>query len=225
MRIRRETRDVRRETKGPMNVGCAPRTSDFFVMPKVRSAHPTLFNILSLSMECMSLVGRSPKQLQLTSNISHLSRQRGVTLIEMVVFIIVLSIGLTAMVSAMNNHLSNSVDPIVNTRALECAQAKLDEISARKFDENSPTGGVPACGSGESGAVACLGIVPDGDFDDVGDFNSHVDNSDSNCAITVTVVNAGGDLGINADQARRVTVDVVSPGGGRATISTYRTNF
>ena len=153
------------------------------------------------------------------------SNQAGVTLIETVVFIIVLSIGLTAMITAMNNHLSNSVDPIVNIRALECAQAKLDEISARKFDENSPTGGVPACGSGEVGSVACLGIVPDADFDDVGDFHGQVDNSDSNCSISVEVVNAGGDLGVAADQARRVTVDVVSPGGGRATVSTYRTNF
>ena len=156
---------------------------------------------------------------------AHHPLSRGVTLIEMVVFIVVLSIGLTAMVAVLNNHLSNSVDPIVNTRALECAQAKLDEISARKFDENSPTGGVPACGSGEVGAVPCLGIVPDGDFDDVGDFQGQLDNSDSNCSVSVTVTNAGGDLGLSADQARRITVDVTSPGGGYATLSTYRTNF
>lgn len=156
---------------------------------------------------------------------AHHKLSRGVSLIEMVVFIIVVSIGLTAMVLAMNNHLSNSVDPIVHTRALECAQAKLDEISARKFDENSPTGGVPACGSAEQGAVVCAGIAPDGDFDDVGDYSGQVDNTDANCSITVTVANAGGDLGLAADQARRITVDVISPGGGRATLSTYRTNF
>ena len=149
----------------------------------------------------------------------------GVTLIELVVFIIVLSVGLTAMVSALNNHLSNSVDPIVNIRALECAQAKLDEISARKYDENSPTGGVPACGSAEQGAVACLGIAPDGDFDDVGDYSNQVDSSNIDCVVSVSVVNAGGDLGLSPDQAKRITVDVISPGGGRATLSTYRTNF
>ena len=149
----------------------------------------------------------------------------GVTLLEMVVFIVVLSIGLTAMVTVMNNHLSNSIDPIANTRALECAQTKLDEISARKFDENSPTGGVPACGSAEPGAVSCLGINPDTDFDDVGDYSGQVDNSDSNCSVTVTVVDGGGDLGISANQARRITVDVISPGGGRSTLTTYRTNF
>lgn len=153
------------------------------------------------------------------------NNNHGVTLIETVVFIVVLSIGLTAMVKAMNNHLSNSVDPISNTRALECAQAKLDEISARKFDENSPTGGIPACGSAEQGSVACLGIVADSDFDDVGDYNNQVDNSDSNCSITVTVVNGGTDLGLSANQARRITVDVTSPGDGRTSLTTYRTNF
>ena len=156
---------------------------------------------------------------------SRLNKNTGVTLLEMVVFIIVLGIGLTAMVTAMNNHLSNSVDPIVNTRALECAQSKLDEINARKYDENSPTGGVPACGSGEVGAVACAGIAPDGDFDDVGDFAGQLDNANSDCSISVSVVDAGTDLGLSADQARRITVDVVSPGGGRATLSTYRANY
>lgn len=153
-------------------------------------------------------------------------RQRGVTLIELVVFIVVISIGLTAMVLAMNNHLVNSVDPIVQMRALECAQAKLDEITARKFDENSPTGGLPACDSGEPGRPDCLGIAPDGDLDDVGDFDGHTDNTNPDCSIAVSVVNAGSELGLSTDeQARLITVDVVSRGGGRATLSTYRSNF
>lgn len=151
--------------------------------------------------------------------------QRGVTLIELVVFIVVLSIGLTAMVMAMSSHLINSVDPIVQMRALECAQAKLDEITARKFDESSPTGGVPACGSAESGASACTGIAPEAQLDDVGDFAGHSDNSNAECSISVTVVNAGSDLGLPDEQVRLVTVDVSSTGGGRATLSTYRTNF
>jgi MSHA pilin protein MshD len=151
--------------------------------------------------------------------------QCGVTLIELVVFIVVVSIALTAMISAMNYNLIHSVDPVVQMRALECAQAKLDEISARKFDESSPTGGVPACGSAESGAVACTGIAAEGQLDDVGDFAGHIDNSNPDCSISVIVVDAGSDLGLPDEHARRVTVDVTSPGGGRAILSTYRTNF
>jgi MSHA pilin protein MshD len=151
--------------------------------------------------------------------------QRGVTLIELVVFIVVISIALTAMISAMNYNLVNSVDPVVQMRALECAQAKLDEISARKFDENSPTGGVPACGSAETGAVACVGIAAEAQLDDAGDFAGHLDNGNPDCSISVTVVEAGDHLGLPVDQARLVTVEVTSPGGGQATLSTYRSNF
>lgn len=149
----------------------------------------------------------------------------GVTLIELIVFITVISIGLTALVAAINNHLTNSVDPIAQIRALECAQAKLDEITARKFDESTPTGGIPACGSAELGATSCTGIASDAGFDDVGDFNGQVDTSFANCTITVTVVNAGTDLGIPNSQARRITVDVSSSISGRASLSTYRSNF
>lgn len=149
----------------------------------------------------------------------------GVTLIELIVFIIIISIGLTAMVKAFSFYVSNSVDPVVQIRALECAQAKLDEILARKFDENSPSSGLPACGSAEVGANACVGIAIDADLDDVGDFEGHTDNSKTYCTVTVSVVNAGTDLGIANGQARRITVDATSPVGGQATITTYRTNF
>lgn len=150
---------------------------------------------------------------------------KGVTLIELMVFIIIVSVALAAMIAAFNFYVSNSVDPIVQLRALECAQAKMDEIIARKFDESSPTGGIPACGSAEVGAVACNGISVDSDFDDIGDFNGQVDNSNPDCAITVSVVAAGAELSIANDQVRRVTVNVVSPLGGNATLSSYRANY
>jgi MSHA pilin protein MshD len=149
----------------------------------------------------------------------------GITLIELVVFIVIVSVALGALVSALGYYIRNSVDPVVQIRALECAQAKLDEIVARKFDENSPTSGIPACGSAEIGAVPCAGIVADAAYDDVGDFDGEVDNSKSNCTTTVSVVNAGTDLGVANDQVRRITVTAVSPIGGNAMLTTYRANF
>lgn len=152
-------------------------------------------------------------------------QQQGVTLIETIVFIVVIAVTLTAMVNVFTQYMGNSVDPIVHIRALECAQTKLDEISARRFDENSPTGGIPACSSAEDGAVSCAGIVADAGLDDVGDFNNHVDNSNPDCTTTVSVVESGADLGIANNQARKITVNTTSRGGGSATLTTYRTNF
>lgn len=154
-----------------------------------------------------------------------LRQQRGVTLIELVVFLVVVSIALTTIVMAMNSSLIRSVDPLLDMRALECAQAKLDEINARKFDRNSPTGGIPACGSGLEGAEPCAGIIPGTQFDNVGDYAGLVDTSDPHCRIAVSVSEAGADLGLPMEQARLITVRVSTEGGGSAVLSTYRSNF
>ncbi len=155
-----------------------------------------------------------------------LSSQAGLTLIELVVVIVVISIALLSLIRVFNQAASNSIDPVVQIRALECAQSKLDEILARKFDESTPSGGVPACGSAETNAANCTGITADADLDDVGDYNGHVDNSLDNCQIIVTVVNAGTELGLSSNvQARRITVTVNSIGGGGAVLSAYRANF
>ena len=149
--------------------------------------------------------------------------QRGVTLIETIVFIVVVSIALVALVKVFSASVINSVDPVVRVRALELAQAQLDEILARKFDENTPTGGVPACDS--ASGVACAGIVADADYDDVGDFNNYTNNSYPNYSITVDVNNAGADLGLSVTQARLISVHVGMPGGDSLTLSSYKVNF
>ncbi len=151
---------------------------------------------------------------------------KGFTLLELIVVIVVLSIALTALIRVFNQAAVNSIDPVVQIRALECAQAKMDQVLARKFDENTPSGGVPACGSADAGAVNCSGITVEAALDDVGDFQGHVDNSLDQCQISVEVINAGTQLGLGSnDQARRITVTVNSTGGGSAVLSAYRTNF
>ena len=159
---------------------------------------------------------------------SKYSQKNGFTLIELIVFIVIVSVALTGLISVFNQSVINSSDPVVQIRALECAQAKMDEVLARKYADNTPVGGVPACGSFDSGSpiVACAAIANDTALDDVGDYNfAATDTSKSNCSISVTVVNAGDDLGIENTQARRITVTAASDGGGQMTLSAYRVNF
>lgn len=155
----------------------------------------------------------------------YLKYHRGVTLIETIVFLTVVSIALVALVKVYSFAIVNSVDPLVRVRALEYAQAQLDEILARKFDENTPTGGVPACNT--SDGLPCLGISPDGDFDDVGDYNGFTDTSNPGHVINVSVVAAGNELSatINNEAARRITVVVTSVNADSVTLSAYKTNF
>jgi MSHA pilin protein MshD len=151
------------------------------------------------------------------------TKQQGLTLIEVIVFIVVVSIGLTLLVKSVGQNLNTSADPIMRLKALEKGQALLDEILARKYDENTPTGGVPACDS--STGIACAGIVADGGFDDVGDYNGYSDTSESGYNLSTSVQFAGGELGLNANAAKRITVVVNTPDGKSLTLSAYKVNF
>lgn len=142
---------------------------------------------------------------------------------------VIMAAALTGLISVFSNFVVGASDPLVRVRALELAQAQLDEILARKFDENSPAGGVPACGS--SAGVACLGISPDGDYDDVGDYNGYSTTSFSPYTINVSVSNAGADLGLAANAARLIQVTVSTPAtsgsnaGSPVILSAYKVNF
>ncbi len=155
--------------------------------------------------------------------IKSVRRYKGFTLIETIVFLVVLSVGLTAVVLAFSQSISTSVDPLLRVKAIEKGQSVLDDILARRFDENTPTGGIPACDSADG--PACLGIVADSDYDDVGDFNGYSDYSDSAFSVSATVVAAGDELGLVLSEARRITVVVSLPDGNAVTLSAYKVNF
>ncbi|HEY7774572.1 MAG TPA: type II secretion system protein [Marinagarivorans sp.] len=149
--------------------------------------------------------------------------QRGVTLVEVIVFIVVINLAFVAVMQIYGQAVVNSVDPVVRVRATELARATLDEILARRFDENSPSGGIPACGTAEG--EACLGIGADTDYDDVGDFNGYSDATHPNYPVAVSVVNAGGDLGLAPAMARKITVVVGMPDGNQVTLAAYKANY
>lgn len=158
-------------------------------------------------------------------------KSAGFTLIETMVFIVVVSIALGALMQVYSQGVSQSVDPIVRVRLLELAQSKLDEVVARKYDHNTPSGGVPACISGIGGTcTTALGIegaescdVPTG-LNDVDDFNGCTDSPYTNYSRTVTVFEAGADLGLPAGDAKRIEV-TVTLGAESLTLSSYRANF
>lgn len=156
------------------------------------------------------------------SNISRVY-PRGVTLIELLVFIVIVSAALGVFAKVFTNAVVNTVDPVLRLKAAEKAQAQMDEILARKFDENTPTGGIPACNS--ASGSACAGIAPDAKFDDVGDFNGFTDNTDTSLALSVSVIEDGSSLGLVNSNARLITVTVTMQGGDALSLSAYKVNF
>lgn len=155
----------------------------------------------------------------------------GFTLIETLVFIVVVSIALGSLMQVYNQSVSQSVDPIVRVRLLELAQSKLDEVVARKYDHNTPSGGIPACvGAGctaeadygpETGELCSMPAT----LNDVDDFHNCTDTPYPNYSRTVTVFEAGGELSLPAENAKRIEVTVTLAGGEALTLSSYRANF
>lgn len=152
---------------------------------------------------------------QHTANTRHRS-QAGVSLIELIAFIVIVSIALLALSGVYQQATSANVDPLFRVRALEAAQSKLDEILAVKYDAATPTGGVPACGSMGVGADPC-DSNPDGDMNDVDDFDGFSDAPYPDYLRQVTVV-ANSNI-------KLITVTVTMPGGDSLTLAAERANF
>lgn len=71
--------------------------------------------------------------------------QKGLTLIELIVTIVILAIALTGISVMMNNGFNRSADALLQFRSVSLAQAYLDEILSKRFDENSRNSGIPPC--------------------------------------------------------------------------------
>lgn len=64
---------------------------------------------------------------------SRFDRQRGATIIELVITITIISISLTSVMMVIANTTRASADPMIRTQALSIANAYLEEILAQPW--------------------------------------------------------------------------------------------
>ncbi len=161
------------------------------------------------------------------------TRQQGVTLVELVITIIVMGIAVAAIVGAMSATIGRSSNIVVQDRALQLAQAYLDEIAPKRFDESTPSGGMP------SATYPCDTSAEAGEdrasFDDVGDYNGLVDSPPQSQTsnqfaayegYSVRVkVECTTDFGLAATNLKLITVTVTPPVGSAMAFARYRSNF
>jgi|GEM_PF-355888 len=164
-------------------------------------------------------------------------RQYGVSIIELIVFIVVISVAGTALFKSFNFSAKHNADPLIQVRALEAAQSKLDEILALKYDAITPTGGIPACSSLDVGAIACDNTT-DGDMNDVDDFNGYHDvpyvGYTRDVVVTLVtlpvtapdvVKSVGAADASVANDAKLITVTVTGPLSTSISLAVFRANF
>lgn len=174
------------------------------------------------------------------------SRERGFSLLEAVIFVVVLGIGIAGMAVLYNQLTLASVDPLIRKQALAIANSLMEEIQLRAFtycDPDDPqvfTAASPAaCGTAEGiGPELAETRYADPRFDNVSDFHGFsmaaiVDANNNPVAglagysASVTVASAGGDFPgpIPADAALLVTVTVTAPANVSVSLQGYRLRY
>lgn len=162
------------------------------------------------------------------------SNARGATLVELVMTIVIISVAIAGVVGAFSLLAGRSADPLNQTRAIALAQLYADEIQSRRYDDNTPTGGTPRL----TGCSINTEEADRGAYDDVDDYNAindevprKADGSDLGSAayggflVSVDVVCAGGDVGLPADDAKRIDISVRDPSDNEFVFTFYRVNF
>ncbi len=174
-------------------------------------------------------------------------RARGLSLVEVVVFIVVVSIGIAGIAMLFSRLTVASVDPLVRKQAIAIAASLLEEIQLKGYtfcdpdDANVHVHPTPACTTLEAtGPEAGETRYADPRFDNVNDYHGFamsganirdvsgtvVPDLDDYSA-SVTIAAAGGDLPDVADaaDALRITVAVTGPAGVTVSLQGYRLRY
>ena len=147
-------------------------------------------------------------------------RQAGTTLIELVIAIVIVSIAASAVLMALSMTVGYSADPMLRHQAVAIAEAYLEEIFLKSFDD-------PDGVDGEANRTL---------YDDVNDYNGLVDvgaRDQFNAALTglddytVTVaVTASSALpSIASTDLFLISVTITHAADINFTVSAYRANF
>ncbi|MFH2211245.1 MAG: hypothetical protein ABIJ01_06370 [Pseudomonadota bacterium] len=172
--------------------------------------------------------------------------QSGISLIEVIVFIVVVSVGVVGLMSVLSSSMKHSADPMLRKQALAVAEAVLEEVTLMPFTDCDPDGYDPATGictqveamGKETGEVRGSAATP---FDNVNDYNTFELNAgDADIGGTV-IVPAGYKATVTVAQdasfgvagaflpaadVLRISVTVVYFGGNDSiTLEAYRTRY
>ena len=143
--------------------------------------------------------------------------QQGLTLIELIISILVIGIALAGVLSVMNLTVMRSADPMIQHQALAIAEAYLEEILTKEYDDtNCPVG------SGSSRETYCAvehyhNLSDSGAHDQEGNPIPTLTSYD----VAVNVTNES----INGETMKRIDVTVSHPSGINLQLTGYRADF
>ena len=152
------------------------------------------------------------------------SRLKGFSLIEAVLFIVVVSVALSVLLKAFDQAALASADPVLRRQSLAIAQSLLEEISFKDFANPSP-----------GGYAGPYNAATRSQFDDVMDYNGLTLNGISDLSGTAVAglehysasvsVAAAAFGNVPASAGWRITVSVTDPSGQTFALDGYRANY
>ena len=158
---------------------------------------------------------------QLKNQPSLLSYQKGVTLVELVISMIVIALVVTGIFGALGSMAGSSGDPVPRTQAIAIGESYLEEIRLQQYATVASCPVVSAPGGRAQFIYSCQyqGLSETGARDQFG--NLIVGLESYQISISINQTSALG--GIIAADAQRVEVTVTSPAAETFTLSTYKT--
>lgn len=176
--------------------------------------------------------------------------QGGLTLIELVMFIMIVSIALAGVLAVMNMTTTHGADPMIRKQELATAASLLEEIESKPFtycDPDDPNAATATSSAGctipevmgpEPGEQRCSSTQP---FDNVNDYAGYTMASPPgilsalDCATpepglqgysaAVAETADGTTVGVPNDDALRIDVTVTGPDGTAVTLTGYRFRY
>ncbi len=173
-------------------------------------------------------------------------RQKGLSFIELVMFIVIVSIGVAGILSVMTLTTGKSADPLVHKQAIAIAESLLEEIELQPFTLCDPTDPAAADSTLSCAMPEVMGpenvnetryslVTP---FNNVNDYANLAMPSPPgildvagvpingleaySAAVAITQQAIGG---VPADASLRIDVTVQGPGGVSITLTGYRLRY
>lgn len=162
------------------------------------------------------------------------------SLIELIITIVITSIVMLVLLNIFFTNQKNSASPIFQVKAAQLAQAYLEEVSLRKYDEVSPAGNSLRCNSPSAPSCSLILGSDAGEtrsrFDDIDDYNGLSENPPidalgnsrsgfSNFSVNISVTYAGTDFGLALQDIKLISVTVQAPDTNQYVFSQYKGNF
>ena len=163
--------------------------------------------------------------------------QRGISLIELIIFIVIISVALTGILLVMNQVTRHSADPLIHKQAMAVAESLLEEIELQDIIDGNGVAGAtcpPASAVTPTNRAAGYYIVDcykgfpnGGPATGIYDVGGVLIPELANYSARVTIVDTTTfPLGtIPAASAVRITVTVTDPQNNTIAIDGYRTAY